>query len=385
MILLAAVLSILVVASLGFFAACAWQTWSYFRTPAVPTGDFCPPVTIMVPAKGTDPVTIENWRAFCVQDYPDYEVLFGVSDAQDSAVPDLERLVAEHPGRARLFAGLPPRGANYKDSILDDLLAHARHDVLVFADSDIRAKPDYLRQAVAALRDPQVGLTTAVYVARWPRSFGTAIASLGRCCDFIPAFLLGRRLDGGLKYAIGVTMATRRSTLAQAGGLHLNRIGSDYNLGKRVAALGTRVELLPEALDWETDPEQLSSVLQREIRWARTIRFNRGNQYFSMIFCYGGVYALPLILIPGMPDWAVTTGIVAWVARLTQAVIAIAAVRAPGLLPWLWTLPIRDVLTFGVWVVGAAGRHVWWAGRCLRLEGDGVVSEKVALRTANRP
>lgn len=384
MTMIAFTLCCLTVASLAFFAACAWHAWAYVAAPSAPSAGPCPPVSIMVPAKGVDAVTLENWAAFCTQDYPEYEVLFGVSDPADDAVPALQRLVAAHPGRARLFAGLEPRGANYKDSILQDLLKHARHETLVFADSDIRPASDYLRQVVALLAPRGVGLVTAVYVARQPRSFGSAIASLGRCCDFVPAFLLGRQLDGRLKYAIGVTLGMRRDTLTRAGGLHLNRIGSDYNLGKRVAALGLRVELLPRALDWETQPESLSSVVQREIRWARTIRFNRGRQYFSMIFCFGGVYALPLLVLPGMPGWARAVGATAWIARLAQACIAINAMQAPQLFRWLWTLPLRDVFSFAVWIAGAWGRRVWWAGRRLRLEGDGVVREERDWATAVR-
>jgi ceramide glucosyltransferase len=276
------------------------------------------PVSVLVPVAGLDAGAAENWCSLCRQDYPQYEVLFGVTDAGDPAVPTLREVVAAHPDRARLFVGLPPRGANFKDSNLSYLLEEARHELIVLADSDLRVKPDYLRTVITPLADPAVGMVTCAFVGRRPQSLGAALASLGRCTEFVPGLLLARALDGGLRCAVGATMAMRRDTLAAAGGLHMNRIGSDFNLGRRVARIGYGIELSREVLESDTGSESVAAVFRRELRWARTIRFNRGPLYYAMIFCYGTVFSLALLLVSGPVPWAIVVVAVTFLARYSR-------------------------------------------------------------------
>jgi len=367
-------LVVLAIGSLGFYATGAWHMWRFFgrgKTVAGPR----PPVSVMVPVAGFDATTRQFLEALCRQDYPDYEILIGTTDPKDPAAGPLAELVAAFPGRVRLFLGLPPRGANYKDSILSYLLEAARHEIIVFADSDLRIDGGYLDRVVAPLADPAVGLVTFPYADQQPRALVQAAASLGRCIDFVPGILLARALDDGLRFALGITLATRKSTLAMAGGLHLDRIGSDYNLGKRIAATGHRVELSTEVLDWATTGESPLDVFRRELRWARSIRFNRGAQYYTMAFCHGTIYGLLLVLLTGASTWAVALCAAGFGVRCLQAWICARAMRCDRLLPWLWILPLRDALSFAVWLAGSFGRQVMWRGRVLRIRDDGLISE----------
>jgi len=366
---------LLVAGSLVFYLACAVVTWRFFAQPLTVTATETPPVSLMVPVCGLDAGAWENWVSLCTQDYPDYEVLFGVKEASDPAVPVLKKLAATYPERVRLFIDLPARGINHKDSNLSYLLEAAQHETIVFADSDIRVRPDYLRIAIAPLADPQVGLVTCAFTGRQPQSLGSALAYFGRCADFIPSVLIARALDGGLRFAVGVTLATRRSILDEAGGLHFSRIGSDYNLGKRIAQAGYRVELSRYVLDWDTGREGLSEVYQRELRWARTIRYNRGSIYYAMIVCYGSLASLWLLPVVGFASWAIALCLVTWTVRYLQVAIAIYALDSQRLLPWLWALPLREALSFAIWVVGASGQRVHWRGRWLRVEGDGLIQQ----------
>ncbi len=376
-IALTGLLALLVTGSLVFYVACAVLTWKFFQSDLIVTraSDYQPPVSLMVPVCGLDPGAWENWTSLCTQDYPDYEILFGVKDADDPAVPVLKKLVKRYAERARLFVELPPRGINHKDSNLSYLLEAAQHEIIIFADSDIRVRPDYLRIAIAPLADPQVGLVTCAFTGRQPQSLGSALAYFGRCTDFIPSALIARALDGGLRFAVGVTLATRQSTLAAAGGLHLSRIGSDYNLGKRIAQAGYRVELSRYVLDWDTGQESLSEVYQRELRWARTIRYNRGPIYYTMIFCYGSLASLWLLPLTNMANWAIALCLLTWGLRYLQALIAIHYLESGALRRWLWALPLRDALSLAVWLAGAYGRRVRWRGRWLRVEGDGLIRQ----------
>ncbi|PMB01326.1 glycosyl transferase [Fischerella thermalis CCMEE 5198] len=365
----------LMLGSVVFYIACAIFTHQFFASTQqqIPSNQDVP-VSIMVSVSGLDEGAWENWSSLCKQNYPNYEVLFGVTDPKDSAVPLLKRLVATFPEQVRLFIGLEPRGVNYKDSNLSYLLEQSQHEVIIFADGDIRVNPDYIRTLVSPLLNGTADVVTSAYIGYNPQYLGAAVASFGRCVDFIPSLLIARRLDDGLRLTIGVTIATRKTTLADFGGLHLNRIGSDYNLGKRAAQAGYKVELSPHILEWDTGRENLKQVFTRELRWARTIRYNRGAQYYTMVFCYGTVYCIPLLLLSGFAGWAVAICLTTIIIRYMQVLVSIFSMNCPKLLRWLWIIPLRDSLSFIVWVMGAFGQRIYWRGRYLRVEGDGVIS-----------
>ncbi len=376
------VLVVLIVGAIAFYLACAFFTWKFFflEKDLTTLGDNSdqanlPPVSLLVPACGVDAGAWENWTSLCTQDYPHYEVLFGVTDSQDPCIPVLQKLMATYPERVRLYPGLEPKGINYKDSNLSYLLEQAKYDVIVFADSDIRVSSDYLRIVTAPLQDEKVGMVTCAFMGYDPHYLGAAVASLSRCVDFIPSLLIARSLDGGLRCAVGATIATQRDRLTSYGGLQFNRIGSDYNIGKRAAAAGYRVELSHYVLESDTGTESIGQVFQRELRWARTIRFNRGAQYYTMIFCYGTVFCLPLLIVTEFAPWALALTGITFAIRYVQALVAIGCMKAPRLSRWLWTLPLRDLMTFVIWARGAYGSGVYWRGRKLRIEADGLIRQ----------
>lgn len=368
-------LALLVVGANIFYLACIWFTLQFFRQSRPMTVPIVQDVSILVPICGLDEGAWDNWLSLCQQACDRYEVLFGVVDPQDPAVPVLQHLQAKFSDRVRVLTGLTPRGANHKDSTLSYLLEVAQFDWLILADSDIRVAPDYIQTVVGPLVNGKVDMITCAFIARSPQYFWAAIASLGRCCDFIPSALIARSLDGGLRFAIGMTMALHRSTLEAAGGLHLNRIGSDYNLGKRVAQAGYRVELSHLIMESDTGRETAHQLYQRELRWSRTIRFNRGMVYYTLIVCYGSLLTVPLLAIAADRPWVMGLCLVTWLIRYSQATIAILAMDALGLLRWLWALPIRDTVSLVVWGMGCLGRRVLWRGRHLTIRGDGLIHE----------
>jgi ceramide glucosyltransferase len=367
------ILTTAIAVSILFYLACTLTTLQFFNAAPFNDESYTPPVSILVPVCGLDPGAWENWSSLCEQDYPTYEVLFGVRDTNDPAIPTLEKLTAKYP-HTRFFSGLKPRGINHKDSTLSYLLEDAQHDTLILVDSDIRVYRHYIHTVIAPLANPEIGLVTCAFIGRAPQSLGAAMASFGRCFDFIPSALIARLLDGGVKFAVGVTMATRRSTLNASGGLHLGRIGSDYNLGKRVAASGYRVELSRYVLESDTGRETIADVYQRELRWARTIRYNRGAQYYTIALCYGTIYCLPLLFLSQFAPWAIALTAVTWIVRYLQVLIATLSMNAPNLLYWLWALPLRESLSLVVWLMGTYGQRIYWRGRWLRVEGDGLIS-----------
>src|SRR5436305_7126462 len=153
---------------LAYYLLCLWGARSFLRAARVPLPVFTPPVSILKPLRGTDPEIYASFRSHCVQDYPEYEIVFGVGDASDPAAPLVEQLQREFPARAIKLVVCPQvLGTNMKVSNLIQMLGVARYDTLLVNDSDIRVPTDYLRRVVAPLESPDVGVVTCMY--REPR------------------------------------------------------------------------------------------------------------------------------------------------------------------------------------------------------------------------
>jgi ceramide glucosyltransferase len=371
------ILGILTCTGIGFYGACALATFRFFRQGEAQPPNPQKPVSILIPVRGVDEGALENWQSFCQQDYQTYEVLFGVMETTDPAIPILESLVQQYGDRVRLLTNLAPRGINYQISNLSYLVEAAQYEQIIFADSDIRVTPTYLQWVTAPLTDPQVGVVTCGYVDHQPRYVGAAMAALGRGMDFIPSVLLARFLDGGLKFALGPTIATRRSVLEAFGGLQmvLNRIGSDFHIGRLAVGAGYRVELSPYVLDNDCGQESIQLVFLRELRWCRTIRWNRGLQYYGILFTHGTVYGWILAAIAGFEPWSLALLGIALGMRWIQGIVSCQMLRSPQLLRWLWMLPLRDWMTFTIWVVGAYGQSIVWRGRNLAVGDQGALRE----------
>src|SRR5450755_2901754 len=204
------------------------------------------PVSILKPLKGIDPEIYESFRSHCRQDYPDYEIIFGVNDPGDPAVDSVKQLQQEFPDRAiQLVVSPNILGPNVKVSNLEQMLPAARYDHLLVNDSDIQVDPDYLRHVMAPLTDGRVGMVTCLYRGIAAFTLFSRLESLGISTDFCPGVLVARLLEGGLRFGLGSTMAFRRANLDRIGGFKsiVDYLADDYELGRRIAALGLRVVL----------------------------------------------------------------------------------------------------------------------------------------------
>ncbi|WP_013324450.1 glycosyltransferase [Gloeothece verrucosa] len=367
------ILLLLITASIVFYSGCALCTLGFKRNRPSVFPSFHEPVSILISVCGLDSDAAANWGSFCQQDYPNYEVLFGVMDKQDQAIPILKEIVAQYPERAQLFYDLPARGINHKISNMMYLYEASQHEIVVLADSDIQVTPNYLTTVTAPLADPSIGLVTCGYFDYNPKTLGAALAAYGRCLDFIPSVLVARFLDKGIKFAIGPTMVTRKTILEKYGGLQrvVNRIADDYQMGKMTAELGYRVELSEYILNNDCTNDTIKDVFLRELRWARTVRLNRGSEYYGLIFSYGTVYSLLLLLLSPGNSLAILFSTIALSLRLIQALIAIYYFNSPKLLKWLWLLPFRDIMSFIIWLSGTVGRRMYWRGRWLEITNEG--------------
>src|SRR5205823_4438603 len=214
---------LLIAAWLGI-AYCFLAFWTtvkfHFHNRKTPAGDFTPPVSILKPLCGLDPHGYESLRSHCIQDYPDYEIIFGVAAPDDPAVAAVERLITEFPELSmRLVVCSNVFGMNFKVSNLLQMLPEARHPYLVINDSDIGVPSDYLRHVIGPMEDRSIGIVTCLYRGIPAQSLGSRLESLTIECEFIPGVLLARRLEKGIRFAMGSTMAFHRDVLELIGGL----------------------------------------------------------------------------------------------------------------------------------------------------------------------
>src|SRR6202040_1050059 len=250
---------------------------------------FLPPISNLKPVRGLDPGAYENFASFCRQDYPEFEILFAVNDAGDPSVPVVQKLIADFPGRRiRLIVVTERLGPNTKVSNLCRLVREARHDLLIVTDSDVRVEPGYLQRVASMFRDPGVGGVTALYRGQGNLQIVAAMDCVGSSAAFCGAALVARELEG-LKFMMGSTMATTKQRLSEIGGFEAmgDLHSDDYELGRRIAARGYRIELLAEPV-WMAFPSQtLGAYLRHELRWAIGIRNIRPGGHFGMLFTHG--------------------------------------------------------------------------------------------------
>jgi ceramide glucosyltransferase len=325
-----------------------------------------PPVSILKPLKGADPEIYECFRSHCLQQYPEYEIIFGVSDANDPAIESVKSLQLEFPDR-RIQLVVSPKilGANVKVSNLAQMLPEARYEHLIVNDSDIRVEPDYLRRVMAPLSDSRVGMVTCLYRGVAARTLGSRLEALGISTEFCAGVLAARQLESGIRFGLGSTLAFRRAELKQIGGFAsiVNHLADDYELGKRISELGLAVKLSDVVVETYLPAYGLKDFFAHQLRWARGVRDARAGGYFGLAFTFGILWALLAIAAGGTKLWSWALLVCALSLRFAVAVLVGEEVlRDHQVLKNCWLIPLRDLIGVGVWIVSLGGHTVTWRG-----------------------
>lgn len=342
-------------------AACVSQSSRRIQPPR-----YTPPVSILKPVRGLDVDFEAAIESHAAQDYPEFEILFGVHDPADPAVPSIEALIAAHPDRPIRLIHCATMCPNAKVGILTDLVRHARYDVLLVNDSDISVPEDYLRSVVAPLANPRIGLVTCIY-----RAVASSIAgrweAFGIGADFIPSTLVAPMV-GFREFGLGSTLVFRCADLERAGGFEPigEYIADDYQLAKRINALGLPAHLSRTVVETHLGAPGFGEVWRHQIRWARTIRVSRGDGYIGLPVTHAGVWAL-LCLAAGLTPWAIAL----LLARAGMAFAAGTVLRDQRVRLLCWLAPVWDLFAFVVWIAGWSGAGIDWRGTRMTLTRDG--------------
>ena len=288
-----------IAAGYALLAVIAVLVWQMRRMPKE-SRPLLPPLTILKPLCGAEPSLYENLRSFCEQDYPEFQIVFGVLDPADAALSVVERLVAEFPSLPiDVVINSQLHGGNRKTSNLINLLAQAQHDVLVMADSDARVGPDYLKTVSAPLLDREVGLVTCIFRGIAIPRLWSRLGAMYINEWYMPSVLLAR-LFGHQGYVSGQTICLRRETLQAMGGLQViaDHLADDYQLGERVRGLGLRIVLSHYLPTVEHDEASFDSLNRHELRWMSTIRILRPRSFRLIFFSF----SLPLAALGDRPE-----------------------------------------------------------------------------------
>ena len=343
----------------------------YQRYRRRPKATRTPGISVLKPVRGLDAGFYEAIRSHAAQDYPEFELLFGVSDPDDPAVEVIERLRREFPGVAVRVVVSKREAANRKAAKLVDLAAEARYPVLIVNDADIEAPPGYFRDVSAPLEDPRVGVVTCVFRCdseTWAGKF----EAVGVMAEFMPSTMLAPFV-GIDEFGLGATLCFRAEDLARIGGYEAiqDYIADDYQIARHIARLGKKTYLSQVVVGTGLDAPTLADAWRHQVRWARTVRVSRPDGYIGLPFTFTTLWAM--VAFAG-GNW-LAGGIALGVRLLCTAVVARFVLRSDLLLRWLPLVPLRDLFGVAVFVAGWTGNRVVWRGRTLIVDREGKAAE----------
>lgn len=362
------VMAALFAASVGYLVFAAGRLiWYGLRCR---TGDPIgtrPPLTLLKPICGIDHGLLDNLRSFCNQDYPDFQIIFGVLDENDPALPVIRQVMDEFPDLdTSLVIDDTIVGTNNKVSNLANMYGSARFDIIVISDSDMRVEPYYLDRIASCFTSDNVGVVTCLYSGSPVRGLASMLGAMFVNEWFLPSALLSTSF-GASRFCFGATMAVRRHVLNAIGGFEAlaDNLADDYMLGKLTIEKGFRIKMAPYAVQNIIHEPGLGALFRHELRWARTIRALHPLSHALTFLTDLLVLSVPTaaaawfhgaspVLVLAFPGVALTLRVffhflAHWVMGLDK--------RATAHL-----IPLRDLFSFAVRVASFAGRGVDWRG-----------------------
>jgi ceramide glucosyltransferase len=385
---LRAALLLLIFASVVYQLLAVLSGLSWFadrRKQRAIVGGFTPGITIFKPLRGLDPDAYLNFASFCRQEYSNYQLLFGVRDEDDPAIDVIQQLMRDFPERdIQLVISDREIGHNAKISNLQNLYPRAKHDFLIISDSDIRVPADYLLRVIGPMADPAVGMVTCLYRGTRPAGFGELMENIGISATFATEVCSSRMLEG-IAFALGSTIVMRRDILESIGGFPAiaDYLADDFILGSWTARQGYKIVLSDCVVEHASGAPSLKSMLIHQLRWSRSTRISRPWGYRGLIFTYG----MPLAIL-ALPVWHFSR--FAWLLLAAMATARFLPVLLIGvfglkdfvLARYLYLVPLRDLMTFCIWVVSFIGDTIEWRGKIFRVLPGGKLQD---LRNTSNP
>ena len=365
------ILAALVIGSLVYCVLVIVAARNYLAGAPIYTTQTFPPISILKPLHGLDDGLAENLISFFEQDYPHFEILLAFRTADDPAYGLVKQICRRYPNvPSRILLGGEPPWPNAKVWSLDLMMKAAANDLLVMSDSDILVTPGMLRVIAAEFADEKLGVSTCPYRAVPGESLWSKLEALGMNTEFLGGILVARMLEG-MRFAVGPTIAARRSVIEEIGGWDLLRqyLAEDFVLGQFAAEAGHGVGLSSYVVEHWIGSEPLRTNALHRIRWNRSTRRSRPWGYVGQLFT--NPLPLALLLVLWAPGWWPLLLLTVLVRAAAGAATAVAILKDP-LSRSLWFLvPLQDLASFVFWVAGFFGKTIVWRGMPYKLLADG--------------
>ena len=361
------------ISGIAYYLICIWSAYDFRRSNSVAAAEnradaFSAPISVLKPLHGADRDMYAALRSHCELDYPSYEIIFGVSEPDDPVIPLVKRLQSEFPSRSiRLIVCEKQLGTNVKVSNLVQMLPLATTEIILVNDSDIRVPPDYLQRILQEFKDdPRVGLVTCLYRGVAANTLGSRLEAIGISTEFMAGVLAARKIEGGVHFALGSTLAIRRSALEAIGGFEalLEYLADDYELGFRMAQNGFKVALADLVVETHLPEYSLRAFFDHQLRWGRSTRDSRRLGYLGLLFTFGLPWAVLALIASHGTLWSWALVVTTLAVRCGMAlVVGVGVIKDRQVLRNLLLVPLRDFVAVLVWIGSYTGRRVSWRGR----------------------
>jgi len=373
-------------APLVYYLAAMIAAWRFFRAErsrVLPS--HTPAVSVLKPVRGVDFASYENYASFCRQEYPEYEILFGVNDLDDPAVGVIKRVISDHPeSKIKLLVGAQEIGANRKVNMLARLAEEASFPILSLTDGDVRVGPHYLRDMAAFFTEKDTGAVTCFYRGIADKNLWAEIEAIGASSDLFGGVLVANWMEG-ITFGLGASITTTKGWVEKIGGFAsiADLLADDYELGNRIAKNGGRVKLSRETV-WTMYPAQTAgSFWEHQVRWARTVRLCRPASYVGLLLTHGLPWAV-LAAAVAPARWIGVAYLGAYfVLRMAMAwTVGVWGVGDDVLRRRLWLVPLRDAIQFVIWLASFVSNRVVWGGVEYRIKEGRMFAAEAAIPRA---
>ena len=359
--------------AIGFYCYAIYAAIAFSRNSQSIAVDFHPSITILKPICGLDDDSYDNFASFCQQDYPEYQIVFAVRDSQDPCIEVVKQISKDFPEvDIELVINDRIIGNNLKICNLANAQTKAKYPILVLADSDVRVTRDYLKQLIQPMKDPLVGVVTCLYrplTQGWIANF----EAIGVSTEYLAGVLVARQLQG-INFALGPTIAIRQTVLEAIGGFDAiaDYLADDFQLGYKPTQIGYQVILSDYIIDHAIATHSWLDLINRQIRWYLCTRVSRPWGYLGLILTQGTATSLIYLLVTGGSHLGWIILLITWSLRLIMAwVVGVRVLQDSVAQKFLWIVPLRDLISFGLWCYCIIGNTFQWRGQKLKLTQDG--------------
>lgn len=369
---------ILACASIFYYITALLAAARFFSRPRrqAPKNVRIRPVSIMVPLCGADFRAYENYASLCRQNYPEFQIVFGVRDPGDSSIQLVRRLQSDFPQVPIDLAVCQDEiGQNPKVNNLNNMLPVVRHSVLVLLDSDIRVGRDFLETIVAEMQGQGDGdaMVTCLYRAGAAPGLASKLEAIGITSDFAPGVLVAESASG-ISFAFGAAIAFTKEMLNRIGGFEAiaDYLADDYMLGNLARKHGYPVRLSRYVVETVLSRLSLTGFIKHQIRWARGIRACSPWGHTGSILTNGMIFAFLYLLLANFSFFSCSVFLAVIAFRMAAARFVGVYCLGDGILKdCFYLIPLRDLLSFVIWCMALFGRRVEWRGKVFRLSRGG--------------